>query len=200
MRKVFISFDRVSDRKYKDSLVSWAAQNKVFIDGSGEMGEVSKRWGDKRVGEFLRDEHLKDTEVTILLVGAETRVRKDVDMELYASMLDGKVNRKSGIVVIMLPYSERGTYLCAHESEREFYAGEENEWPEISTWDEYKGRFPYLPDRIIDNIVVPEAPISVANWSKMSPGRLRIMLENAAGCSEGCCYDTSRPLLKKDIR
>ncbi len=199
MRKVFISFDRVSDQKYKDSLVSWAQMNKVFVDGTAEMGEVSKRWGDKRVGEFLRDEHLADTEVTILLVGAETRKRRNVDMELYASMCDGKVNRKSGVIVIMLPYSERAYYLCAHENEEEFYAEEKNDWPEISTWDEYKKRFPYIPERIIDNIVVPEAQISVVNWSKVTPERLRIMIENAVGCSEGCAYDTSRPILKKDI-
>ena len=40
MHKVFVSFHHANDQKYKEGLVSWAEKNKVFIDGSVDMGEI----------------------------------------------------------------------------------------------------------------------------------------------------------------
>ena len=103
MHKVFVSFHHANDQKYKEGLVSWAEKNKVFIDGSVDMGEIPEDWDDQKIREYIRDEHLKDTTVTILLVGTETKNRKHIDWELYSSMYDGTVNKKSGIIVILLP-------------------------------------------------------------------------------------------------
>ena len=96
MHKVFVSFHHANDQKYKEGLVSWAEKNKVFIDGSVDMGEIPEDWDDQKIREYIRDEHLKDTTVTILLVGTETKNRKHIDWELYSSMYDGTVNKKSG--------------------------------------------------------------------------------------------------------
>lgn len=89
MHKVFVSFHHANDQKYKEGLVSWAEKNKVFIDGSVDMGEIPEDWDDQKIREYIRDEHLKDTTVTILLVGTETKNRKHIDWELYSSMYDG---------------------------------------------------------------------------------------------------------------
>lgn len=102
MHKVFVSFHHANDQKYKEGLVSWAEKNKVFIDGSVDMGEIPEDWDDQKIREYIRDEHLKDTTVTVLLVGTETKKRKHIDWELYSSMYDGTVNKKSGIIVIFL--------------------------------------------------------------------------------------------------
>ena len=75
MHKVFVSFHHANDQKYKEGLVSWAEKNKVFIDGSVDMGEIPEDWDDQKIREYIRDEHLKDTTVTILLVGTETKNR-----------------------------------------------------------------------------------------------------------------------------
>lgn len=84
MHKVFVSFHHANDQKYKEGLVSWAEKNKVFIDGSVDMGEIPEDWDDQKIREYIRDEHLKDTTVTILLVGTETKNRKHIDWELYS--------------------------------------------------------------------------------------------------------------------
>lgn len=118
MHKVFVSFHHANDQKYKEGLVSWAEKNKVFIDGSVDMGEIPEDWDDQKIREYIRDEHLKDTTVTILLVGTETKNRKHIDWELYSSMYDGTVNKKSGIIVILLPSVKSEYYTCAHSSEK----------------------------------------------------------------------------------
>lgn len=39
MHKVFISFHHANDQWYKDELVKLGKRNKVFIDGSVDMGK-----------------------------------------------------------------------------------------------------------------------------------------------------------------
>lgn len=115
MHKVFVSFHHANDQKYKEGLVSWAEKNKVFIDGSVDMGEIPEDWDDQKIREYIRDEHLKDTTVTILLVGTETKNRKHIDWELYSSMYDGTVNKKSGIIVILLPSVKSEYYIVVRK-------------------------------------------------------------------------------------
>ncbi|MFK1890860.1 TIR domain-containing protein [Bacteroides fragilis] len=196
MHKVFVSFHHANDQKYKEGLVSWAEKNKVFIDGSVDMGEIPEDWDDQKIREYIRDEHLKDTTVTILLVGTETKNRKHIDWELYSSMYDGTVNKKSGIIVILLPSVKSEYYTCAHSSEKTFYP-ETTQWMSIDSREEYHRRYPYLPERIIDNLLEPNAFISVINWDKLTPDILRQMIDNAYNSRATCTYDLSRPMRKK---
>ena len=116
MHKVFVSFHHDNDQKYKDSLVKWGVENNIFIDGSVDMGEIPDDWTSQQIREYIRDEHLKDTSVTILLVGTETKNRKHIDWELFSSMYDGKKNKKSGILVINLPSVDCKYHtLCSQE-------------------------------------------------------------------------------------
>ena len=215
MHKVFVSFHHANDQKYKEGLVSWAEKNKVFIDGSVDMGdrsypaydiavagpvdmgEIPEDWDDQKIREYIRDEHLKDTTVTILLVGTETKNRKHIDWELYSSMYDGTVNKKSGIIVILLPSVKSEYYTCAHSSEKTFYP-ETTQWMSIDSREEYHRRYPYLPERIIDNLLEPNAFISVINWDKLTPDILRQMIDNAYNSRATCTYDLSRPMRKKN--
>lgn len=196
MHKVFVSFHHANDQKYKEGLVSWAEKNKVFIDGSVDMGEIPEDWDDQKIREYIRDEHLKDTTVTILLAGTETKNRKHIDWELYSSMYDGTVNKKSGIIVILLPSVKSEYYTCAHSSEKTFYP-ETTQWMSIDSREEYHRRYPYLPERIIDNLLEPNAFISVINWDKLTPDILRQMIDNAYNSRATCTYDLSRPMRKK---
>ena len=197
MNNLFFIFHLAIDQKYKEGLVSWAEKNKVFIDGSVDMGEIPEDWDDQKIREYIRDEHLKDTTVTILLVGTETKNRKHIDWELYSSMYDGTVNKKSGIIVILLPSVKSEYYTCAHSSEKTFYP-ETTQWMSIDSREEYHRRYPYLPERIIDNLLEPNAFISVINWDKLTPDILRQMIDNAYNSRATCTYDLSRPMRKKN--
>ena len=49
MHKVFISFHHANDQWYKDELVKLGKGNKVFIDGSVDMGEIPDNWDAQHI-------------------------------------------------------------------------------------------------------------------------------------------------------
>jgi hypothetical protein len=42
------------------------------------------------------------------------RTRKHIDWEIFSSMIDGKINKRSGILVINLPTIRSPRQVCAH--------------------------------------------------------------------------------------
>ena len=101
--KVFISYHHLNDQGYKESILEWNRNNEIFIDASVDTGDINENLPDDTIRQKIRDEYLKDSSVTILLVGTDTKKRKHIDWEIYSSMYDGQVNKKSGILVINLP-------------------------------------------------------------------------------------------------
>ena len=106
MHRVFISYHHENDQYYKNYLVNIGSQYKIFLNYSVDTGDISDYLSDEAIREKIRDEYLRDSTVTIVLVGLETKGRKHVDWEIYSSMIDGKVNKKSGILVANLPSTE----------------------------------------------------------------------------------------------
>lgn len=74
--------------------MEFAEQIAIFIDQSVPTGDISDGVSDEYIRELIRDEYLRDSTVTIVLVGTETARRKHVDWEIYSSMYDGRVNKK----------------------------------------------------------------------------------------------------------
>ena len=198
MHKVFISFHHDNDQYYKDKLVKYGTENNIFIDGSVELGEIPDSWGPQQIREYIRDEHLKDTTVTILLVGTETKNRKHVDWELYSSMYNGAKNKKSGILVINLPsvYCQYHT-LCSAE-EKEMILPNEKNWITITNRAEYESRYPFMPARIIDNLLKDHVNISVVNWDDLTLDNLKLLLDKAYSYRISNDYDMSRPMKSKN--
>lgn len=196
--KVFISFHHKNDQIYKDELVKLGENNDIFIDGSVDLGEIPEDWTDQHIREYIRDSHLKDTTVTILLVGTETKNRKHVDWEIYSSMFDGNVNKKSGLIVILLPSAKSEYFTCSHNDEKSKIYPEQKSWTSINTRLEYERRYPYLPARIIDNLLAKNVCISVINWDKLTVENLRMMIDNAYNCRATNQYDMSRAMKRKN--
>ena len=199
MHRVFISFHHANDQEYKDELVKCAKEKDVFIDGSVDTGDIPDDWDDQKIREYIRDEYLRDTTVTILLVGTETKYRKHVDWELYSSMIDGKKNKKSGILVILLPSAKSGYFTAAHgDKEKETIYPYQKDWVNIDDRSEYERRYPYMPDRIIDNLLNDKAKISVVNWEDLTPDKLRNLIEFTFQDKENCTYDLSRSMRRRN--
>ena len=191
--KVFISYHHANDQWYKDKLVSLGERYSIFIDASVNTGEVSDHLSDQGIREIIRDKYLRDSTVTIVLVGAATRRRKHVDWEIYSSMYDGKVNKKSGVLVVNLP----GTFdwcIAAHENEKQVVYSDFTEWISISTRAEYETWYPHMPDRIIDNLLYPEAKISIVPWERINAGTLRFLIDATFKDRSRCQYDLRRPM------
>lgn len=202
IHKVFISYHHANDQDYKKELIRLNEKSNVFIDGSVDTGEIDTTLPNQTIRQKIRDDYLKDSTVTILLVGTETSGRKHIDWELYSSMVNGQINKKSGIVVIQLP-STSPQYFTAANGDRE----KMNLYPEIGSWcsintrSEYEARYPYLPPRIIDQLLAKKAKVSVTQWSRIGDRleNLALLLDLAYKGRASCEYDLSRPMMKRNL-
>ena len=194
MHKVFISYHHSSDQGHKEALVKFGESNSIFVDRSVDTGDIPDEWTDEQIRRAVRDRYLKDSTVTVVLVGTETRRRKHVDWEIHSSMYDGSVNKRSGIVVINLPgISEYFDAAYGNEEKRLLY-------PEIASWTtinertEYERRYPYMPGRIIDNLMKSDVKISVVPWERINGRTLEFLIEAAFHNRANCRYDLSQPM------
>jgi len=102
-RNVFISFYHNDDAHYKHKLLTMNERHDIFIDMSVDTGDIPDEWDDEKIRTTIRDNYLKQSSVTIVLVGRNTKYRKHVDWEIGSSMIDTENNRRSGIIALILP-------------------------------------------------------------------------------------------------
>ena len=111
-------------------------------------------------------------------------------------MFNGKVNKKSGILVINLPGTS--DLVCApRQQEKELYPDIAfQDWSVITSREDYENLYPHMPARIIDNLLNPQAYISVVPWGRIadSPDRIRYLIEMAFRDRHQCQYDLSRSM------
>jgi MTH538 TIR-like domain (DUF1863) len=197
--KVFISYHHDNDQWAKEALLNLNDKKNIFIDGSVDTGDISDDLSDEEIRKKIRDEYLRDTTVTILLVGTETKNRKHIDWELYSSMYDGKKNKKSGILVIQLPSINPQCIRAAHgdEEKRNLYRSVTN-WISIDSRDEYERRYPYLPERIIDNLLARNVKISVTKWEDLNVENLKLLIDLTFQDRESCQYDMNRKMRRNN--
>ena len=196
MHKVFISHHHANDQWYKEKLVEFGEMHSIFLDRSVDTGDIPEEWSDQRIRQEIRDNYLRDSTVTIVLVGTETRRRKHIDWEIYSSMYDGAVNKKSGIVVINLPGIPDEGIAPYGEGEKALVYPDvpSSSWVHVENRAEYERRYPYMPDRIIDNLMRPGVTISVVPWARIDAPRLEFLVEAAFGNRSNCPYDLSMPM------
>ena len=195
MHKVFISYHHANDQHYKEELIKLGKNFGVFIDKSVDSGDIDEHLNDESIRKIIRDDYLMDSTVTILLVGRETKRRKHVDWEIYSSMYDGSKNRKSGILVINLPSTECTAGLSAHgdkEKSLVYPDWDSTAWTELTSRIEYEILYPFMPDRIIDNLLEPKAKISVVPWHRLNLYKLEYLIDETYRNRLEREYDLSR--------
>ena len=194
MHKVFISHHHDNDQWYKERLVEFGEENSIFVDQSVDTGDIPEEWTDQQIRREIRDRYLRDSTVTIVLVGMETRRRKHIDWEIHSSMYDGSVNRRSGIVVINLPGISDHFNAAHGEEEKRLLYPDIKSWTTINERAEYERRYPYMPERIIDNLLKSGVTISVAPWDRINGTTLEFLIEAAFRNRANCGYELSRPM------
>lgn len=199
--KVFVSYHHANDQPYKEALLTLSRHNDIFIDASVDTGDISDLLDDDSIRRKIRDEYLRDSSVTIVLVGTETKNRKHVDWEIYSSMFNGRVNKQSGILVINLPTINCTWFHAGHGAEeKSLIYPETSGWMNLSDRTEYEKRYPYMPARIIDNLVHGRAKISVANWTTITSNAnwLKWLIDATFQDRSSADYDLSRPMRRKN--
>ncbi|MCK4620430.1 MAG: TIR domain-containing protein [Desulfobacterales bacterium] len=192
--KVFISYHHFNDQAYKEELLRLNYLHDIFIDASVDTGGIDDNLSDDAIRQKIRDEYLRDSTVTVVLVGTDTKNRKHVDWEIYSSMFDGTVNNKSGVFVIQLPTTGCTNFHAAHGDEEK-----NNLYPNVTGWTtitsraEYERRYPYMPSRIIDNLLKNGAKVSVANWDTVTADteKLKLLIDLTYRDRASCDYDLS---------
>lgn len=203
--KVFISYYHKDDQKYKDELVrkkyydvSKMKFENIFEDCSVSDGDIDDaNMTSESIRRKIRDEFIKEATVLILLCGKNTKYRKHIDWEIHAAMYDSLNNPQMGIIVINLP--EINQYLRVSDESEKQLVSPNSIWKRISTREDIISAYPYLPNRIIDNLV-KGVPITVVNWDIISkdPQILMKLIDNAYNRRKNIKYDHSTLLRKNN--
>jgi len=101
---VFISYHHTNDEGYRKKLEKMARDE--MINGSVMDGDINPDVTPETIRRIIRENYLRDTTVTIVLVGEETWKRKHIDWEIYSSLHRSGNKSRSGLLGIMLPTHE----------------------------------------------------------------------------------------------
>lgn len=102
--KVFVSFHHANDWSYRLAFENFFAnQYDIMVSKSVQIGDISEHLPTETVRQKIRDQYLRDTTVTVVLIGAQTWQRKHVDWEIASSIRNTPYNPRSGLIGIVLP-------------------------------------------------------------------------------------------------
>lgn len=105
--KCFVSYHAADTEEAADFVESFET---VFIPRAIGVEEGDGSIIDSEDVDYIRDvireDYLRDSTVTIVLVGRCTWARKFVDWEIYASLRDTKYSSKNGLLGLLLPSAE----------------------------------------------------------------------------------------------
>lgn len=100
--KVFISYFHRDDQKWKDLFAHLMGDR--IVDVSVDIGDIA---GNSPPTEdtlrHIREEHISQATVTVVLIGPRTWQRKYVDWEIGATLRDTRMNPRCGLLGILLP-------------------------------------------------------------------------------------------------
>lgn len=138
--RVFVSFHHALDEYYKLRFEQLFCQyEKAVYSKSVQDGEINTSLATETIRQTIRDNHLRNSSVTMVLVGQQTWKRKHVDWEISSSIRDTLYNKRSGLVGLLLPTRpDYGPYLS----------------PDYGT----------MPARLVDNLECGYA--SLHNWTE----------------------------------
>lgn len=144
--KVFISYHHEEDQEYKNRLVQALAHKS--IDMSVPQDEIQEDGIHlDEIRRIIRDEHIADATVAIVLIGKCSWQRKHVDWEISASLIDRRNNPRCGLLGLLLPthpdYRKRPDKRNHH----------------------------LIPPRLADNILEPDPFAAICDWPKNGLGR-----------------------------
>lgn len=117
MIKIFISYHHVREQDIKNYLSKIIQKLNFFLnltnDTTLNMKDKSiipediddTNLADNEIYKIIREEYLKDTDVTIVILGQETKCRKFIDKEIQSSLTRyGSLNRRkkpNGLIILL---------------------------------------------------------------------------------------------------
>lgn len=140
IHKVFVSYHHTEpDQTYRNHFeVLFANIHEIMISKSVQIGEISQNIQTETIRQKIRDEYLRDSTVTIVLIGKNTWQRKHVDWEIDSSIRQTQFNSRSGLLGIFLPsYPLIDNKFDAHTIPPRLYDNwkdEKNRFAQLYNW------------------------------------------------------------------
>jgi hypothetical protein len=109
---VFVSYHHsIGDQNYRNEFESlFAERHEIMVSKSVRIGDIDPNLATDTIRQKIRDEYLRGSTVTVVLIGPETWQRKHVDWEIGASIRHTQYNPRSGLLGIILPtYARKDT-------------------------------------------------------------------------------------------
>ena len=102
--KVFVSYHHDNDQEYRDLFEGLFSDiHDIMVSQSVQIGDINPNLTTETIRQKIRDEYLRDSTVTVVLIGEETWKRKHVDWEIGASIRQTQHSTRSGLLGILLP-------------------------------------------------------------------------------------------------
>jgi hypothetical protein len=102
--KVFVSYHHANDQYYRNKFEElFANQYDIMVSRSVQIGDIDPFLRTETIRQKIRDEYLRDSTVTVVLIGSETWKRKHVDWEIASSIRQTTYSSRSGLIGILLP-------------------------------------------------------------------------------------------------
>lgn len=102
--KLFVSYHHTNDQHYRDAFERLFANTyDIMVSRSVQIGDINTNLKTDTIRQKIRDEYLRDSTVTAVLVGLETWKRRHVDWEIGSSIRQTEFNDRSGLLGILLP-------------------------------------------------------------------------------------------------
>ena len=134
--KVFISYHHhKSDYKYRKIIESFSEKYDIFDSLTVKIDEIGEV-GTEEFRRQVREKHLRESTVTIVLIGRCTWSRKHVDYEIYNTLRETDNNLRSGLIGIILPnYPKRkGEKFNPRTIPKRLSQNLENKYANIHNW------------------------------------------------------------------
>ncbi|MGP5700878.1 TIR domain-containing protein [Glutamicibacter arilaitensis] len=104
--KTFISYHHEDEAEVASFISYFDHDEDVLISrgiGASMEGDIIGSTNDAYIKQRIRDLYLRDSTVTLVLIGAATWGRKFVDWEIAASLRNTSTSNRNGLVAITLP-------------------------------------------------------------------------------------------------
>ena len=102
--KVFVSYHHANYQDSRNKFENlFAGKHEIMISKSVQIGDIEPSLATEKIRQKVRDEYLRESTVTVVLIGTQTWQRKHVDWEIASSIRDTKLNPRSGLLGILLP-------------------------------------------------------------------------------------------------
>ncbi|MFF8967864.1 TIR domain-containing protein [Streptomyces sp. NPDC014995] len=105
-RKCFISYHHQDEREVRQFIQDFDHMRDIFIArgiGAGMPGDVLDSNSRDYIMRRVRELYLRDSTVTIVMIGQCTWARRYVDWEIASTLRDDVRNKRSGVFGIVLP-------------------------------------------------------------------------------------------------